>query len=89
MYIHVLYTVNMVGTRTICIARKLIKLYKNVYLCTVQFTFCGYARKLTKLYKNVYICTGPLYLPRKEASDGKMYVKYEVKYKKCIRKMGT
>ncbi|XP_023332241.1 nuclease C1 isoform X2 [Eurytemora carolleeae] len=37
-----------------------------------------YARKLTKLYKNVYICTGPLYLPRKEASDGKMYVKYEV-----------
>ena len=57
MYIHVLYTVNMVGTRKICIARKLIKLYKNVYICTVQCTFCGYARKLTKLYKTVYICT--------------------------------
>ena len=34
-----------------------------------------YVRGLTKVYKNVYVCIGPLYLPRMDSQDGKIYVK--------------
>ncbi|KAI4481375.1 hypothetical protein M0804_009495 [Polistes exclamans] len=37
-----------------------------------------YVRKLTKVYKDVYVCTGPLYIPKKEGANGKLYVRYEV-----------
>ncbi len=33
---------------------------------------------MTKLYPNVYVCTGPLYLPRRDAKDGKNYVRYSL-----------
>jgi endonuclease G len=35
-------------------------------------------RDLAKANDNVWVCTGPLYLPKREAGDNKLYVKYEV-----------
>src|SRR5690242_3247847 len=37
-----------------------------------------HVRHLARKHRNVYICTGPLYLPRKDAVDGHLYVKYRV-----------
>ncbi|XP_043683557.1 endonuclease G, mitochondrial [Vespula pensylvanica] len=37
-----------------------------------------YVRKLTDVYKDVYVCTGPLYIPKRDNADGKLYVRYEV-----------
>jgi endonuclease G, mitochondrial len=40
--------------------------------------FEDFCRRLTLSYPSVRIVTGPLYLPRKDPTDGKWYVKYEV-----------
>jgi len=40
--------------------------------------FEDFCRRLTNRYPSVRIVTGPLYLPRKDPTDGKWYVKYEV-----------
>lgn len=37
-----------------------------------------YVRYRAKRSKNLWVCTGPLYLPRKDPSDGKLYIKYQV-----------
>ena len=40
--------------------------------------FEDFCRRLTARYPSVRIVTGPLYLPQKDPSDGKWYVKYEM-----------
>jgi endonuclease G len=40
--------------------------------------FEDFCRRLTQRYPSVRIVTGPLYLPRREQTDGKWYVRYEV-----------
>lgn len=40
--------------------------------------FEDFCRRLTQRYPSVRIVTGPLYLPKRDAQDGKWYVKYEV-----------
>ncbi|KAK5989953.1 Mitochondrial nuclease [Cladobotryum mycophilum] len=40
--------------------------------------FEDFCRRLTQRYPSVRIVTGPLYLPRKDPTDNKWYVKYEV-----------
>jgi endonuclease G len=38
----------------------------------------NFVRSLTRHFDNVYVITGPLYLPEKDLSNEKYYVKYEV-----------
>ena len=40
--------------------------------------FEDFCRRLTQRYPSVRIVTGPLYLPRKDPTDNKWYVKYEM-----------
>ncbi|KAI9774026.1 MAG: nuclease [Geoglossum umbratile] len=40
--------------------------------------FEDFCRRLTKIYPSVRIVTGPLYLPRRDPTDGKWRVNYEV-----------
>lgn len=40
--------------------------------------FEDFCRRLTKQYPSVRIVTGPLYLPKRDPSDNKWYVKYEM-----------
>ncbi|KAI9767915.1 MAG: nuclease [Geoglossum simile] len=42
------------------------------------FHFEDFCRRLTKTYPSVRIVTGPLYLPRRDPTDGKWRVSYEV-----------
>ena len=37
-----------------------------------------YVRYRANRSQNLWVCTGPLYLPRKDPTDGKLYVKYQV-----------
>ena len=40
--------------------------------------FEDFCRRLTQRYPSVRVVTGPLYLPKRDAADGKWYVRYEV-----------